>query len=77
MIEIVLFSWVVATTTCAWLWIRYALSQRKIRTKARAEALAQEISFRLLATKNHPDYQWLVTKLRDALTHPNHRTHGQ
>jgi hypothetical protein len=26
--------------------------------------LAEEISFRLLATRNHPDYNWLVDKLK-------------
>ena len=27
--------------------------------------LSDEISFRLLATKNHPDYDWLVKRLRN------------
>ena len=26
--------------------------------------LAEEISFRLLATRNHPDYDWLVNRLK-------------
>ena len=28
------------------------------------EKLADEISFRLLATKNHPDYKWLKEVLK-------------
>ena len=28
-----------------------------------AEKLADEISFRLMATKKHPDYEWLNQKL--------------
>jgi hypothetical protein len=27
--------------------------------------LADEISFRLLATRSHPDYEWLKDKLKD------------
>ncbi len=27
--------------------------------------LAEEISFRLLATKDHPDYEWLKEKLKN------------
>ena len=27
--------------------------------------LADEISYRLLATKNHPDYEWLIKKLEE------------
>jgi len=30
-----------------------------------ADKLADEISFRLLATKAHPDYEWLKQKLKD------------
>lgn len=26
--------------------------------------IADEISFRLLATKKHPDYEWLLKKLK-------------
>lgn len=32
------------------------------------EKLADEISFRLLATKDHPDYDWLKERLKEALT---------
>ena len=28
------------------------------------EKLADEISFKLLATRNHPDYKWLKEKLK-------------
>ena len=35
----------------------------KIRTKKDANQLADEISFRLLATRNHADFEWLVHKL--------------
>ena len=33
--------------------------------KERAIKLAEEISFRLLATKNHVDFNWLVEKLEN------------
>tara|TARA_B100001059_G_scaffold21461_1_gene17275 strand:- start:413 stop:577 length:165 start_codon:yes stop_codon:yes gene_type:complete len=38
-------------------------------TKKQIEAtkLADEISFRLLATKDHPEYEWLVKRLEEAL----------
>ena len=29
------------------------------------EKIADEISFRLLATKDHPDYEWLKEKLKE------------
>ena len=29
--------------------------------------IADEISFRLLATKDHPDYEWLVSLLKSIL----------
>lgn len=29
------------------------------------ESLTDEISFRLLATKNHPDYEWLKQTLKN------------
>ena len=28
------------------------------------EKLADDISFKLLATRNHPDYEWLKEKLK-------------
>ena len=28
------------------------------------EKIAEEISFRLLATKDHPDYEWLKEQLK-------------
>ena len=28
------------------------------------EKIAEEISFRLLATKDHPEYEWLKEKLK-------------
>lgn len=33
--------------------------------KTEESELADEISFRLLATKNHPDYKWLKQKLKN------------
>jgi|TARA_R110000796_G_scaffold56990_1_gene131778 hypothetical protein len=38
-------------------------------TKKQIEAtkLADEISFRLLATKDHPEYEWLVKRLEEVL----------
>ena len=33
--------------------------------------LADRISFRLLATNNHPDYDWLVETLKDKKKEPN------
>ncbi len=35
--------------------------------KEEIEKLADEISFRLLATKDHPEYEWLVKRLEEAL----------
>jgi hypothetical protein len=29
------------------------------------EKIAEEISFKLLATKSHPDYEWLKEKLKE------------
>ena len=29
------------------------------------EKLADEISFKLLATRNHPDYEWLKERLKE------------
>ena len=29
------------------------------------EKIAEEISFKLLATKSHPDYEWLTEKLEE------------
>ena len=29
------------------------------------EKIAEEISFRLLATKDHPDYEWLKETLKE------------
>ena len=37
----------------------------KLRTKKDANQLADEISFRLLATRNHTDFKWLVHKLME------------
>jgi hypothetical protein len=34
-------------------------------SKKELEKLADEISLRLLATKTHDDYKWLVTKLSE------------
>jgi|TARA_B110000908_G_C10175426_1_gene413017 hypothetical protein len=36
-----------------------------INPKTEKSELADEISFRLLATKNHPDYKWLKQKLKN------------
>jgi hypothetical protein len=37
----------------------------------KADKLADEISFRLLATKSHPDYEWLKQKLKDYVKRKN------
>jgi len=37
-------------------------------TKEEINKLADEISFRLMATKKHPDHQWLIEVLTKALT---------
>jgi len=31
------------------------------------DKLVDEISFKLLATRDHPDYEWLKLKLKDKL----------
>jgi|TARA_B110000908_G_C10190582_1_gene420277 hypothetical protein len=36
-----------------------------INPKTEKSKLADEISFKLLATKNHPDYEWLKEKLKN------------
>jgi len=33
-----------------------------------AQQIADEISFRLLATKDHPDYEWLVETIKKLWT---------
>ncbi len=45
-----------------WDWMDDEAKKQREVTK-----LADEISFRLLATRNHPDYEWLVKKLEEAL----------
>jgi|TARA_R110002012_G_scaffold109803_2_gene253971 hypothetical protein len=35
------------------------------------QKLADEISFRLLATRDHPDYEWLKEKLKEVYTPPS------
>jgi hypothetical protein len=35
------------------------------------QKLADEISFRLLATRDHPDYEWLKEKLKEVHTPPS------
>jgi hypothetical protein len=62
MIEVVIFSWVFAFILCIYLYITHKLEEKKKRLE-RIEILAEEISFRLLATKNHPDHEWLISKL--------------
>ena len=32
-------------------------------SKEEIEQLAEEISFRLLATRKHPEYKWLIKRL--------------
>jgi len=36
-----------------------------IDAKTIKSTLADEISFKLLATRNHPDYEWLKEKLKN------------
>jgi len=43
-----------------WDWLDDEAKKQREATK-----LADEISFRLLATKNHPEYEWLVKKLEE------------
>ena len=38
--------------------------QNKNNLDPQVEKLADEISFKLLATRNHPDYEWLNKKLK-------------
>tara|TARA_B100000497_G_C7294031_1_gene201065 strand:+ start:351 stop:527 length:177 start_codon:yes stop_codon:yes gene_type:complete len=41
--------------------------ESKKQTEAKKEIinLADEISFRLLATKDHPEYEWLIKRLEE------------
>ncbi len=40
-------------------------AKKQTEVKIEITDLADEISFRLLATKNHPEYEWLVKKLEE------------
>ena len=40
-------------------------SKRICKKKKSAKKLADEISFRLLATRNHEDYDWLIKLIND------------
>ncbi len=40
-------------------------TKKQTEVKKEITDLADEISFRLLATKNHPEYEWLVKKLEE------------
>lgn len=40
-------------------------AKKQTEVKKEITNLADEISFRLLATKNHPEYEWLVKKLEE------------
>ena len=43
-----------------WDWLDDEAKKQREATK-----LADEISFRLLATKNHPEYEWLIKRLEE------------
>ncbi len=40
-------------------------SKKQIEVKKEITNLANEISFRLLATKDHPEYEWLIKRLEE------------
>ncbi len=48
-------------------WISFNQNWSKKQTEVKKEItdLADEISFRLLATKNHPEYEWLIKRLEE------------
>ena len=37
------------------------------KSKEEIEQLAEEISFRLLATRKHPEHEWLIKRLNKAI----------
>jgi len=40
-------------------------SKKQTEVKKEITDLANEISFRLLATKDHPEYEWLIKRLEE------------
>tara|TARA_Y100000389_G_scaffold1937_1_gene1975 strand:- start:2118 stop:2294 length:177 start_codon:yes stop_codon:yes gene_type:complete len=40
-------------------------SKKQTEAKKEITNLADEISFRLLATKDHPEYEWLIKRLEE------------
>tara|TARA_R100000908_G_C3642479_1_gene78052 strand:+ start:356 stop:532 length:177 start_codon:yes stop_codon:yes gene_type:complete len=43
-------------------------SKKQTEAKKEITDLADEISFRLLATKDHPEYEWLIKRLEEKWT---------
>ena len=44
----------------------YWIPNKTKMSKEEIEQLAEEISFRLLATRKHPEHQWLIERLNKA-----------
>jgi hypothetical protein len=40
-------------------------TKKQTEVKKEITNLANEISFRLLATKDHPEYEWLIKRLEE------------
>jgi len=40
-------------------------TKKQTEVKKEITDLANEISFRLLATKDHPEYEWLIKRLEE------------
>ncbi|MBP01298.1 MAG: hypothetical protein CMM25_00600 [Rhodospirillaceae bacterium] len=48
-----------------WDWMHNLREKEKEEKEKKIVKLAKEISFRMLATTKHPDFDWLVEKLRE------------
>lgn len=48
-----------------WAWMHILRQKEKEEKEKKAVELAKEISFRLLATTKHADFDWLIEKLRE------------
>lgn len=43
-------------------------------SKEKIKQLAEEIGFRLLATRKHPEHEWLIKRLDKAINEKNNKT---
>ena len=47
------------------MWMFFRMNKESMHDETKAAELANKISFKLLATKAHPDYKWLKEKLEE------------